>query len=286
MSENGSPSNANLLFAPLGKVSDNPTSYSPESLFPILRSTNRSQLLGFSLQQPLFMGVDIWNAYEVSWLGKRAKPELAIAKIQVPANSPAIFESKSLKLYLNSLNYLQVGSIAEVQALITKDLSSVAQAPVQVQLMSPDDWRHIRLTQPVGTCLDRLDLEINPSDTPNLLWLSADFQSAPVAEVLFSNLLRSNCPVTGQPDWATIFIDYAGPQIAQEGLLRYLISFRHHQEFHEHCVEKIFCELTAQCRPSKLTVYARYTRRGGVDINPFRTNSSGPWPENHRLPRQ
>jgi 7-cyano-7-deazaguanine reductase len=232
------------------------------------------------------MGVDIWNAYEVSWLGKRAKPELAIAKIQVPANSPAIFESKSLKLYLNSLNYLQVGSIAEVQALITKDLSSVAQAPVQVQLMSPDDWRHIRLSQPMGTCLDRLDLEINPSNTPNLLWLSADFQSAPVAEVLFSNLLRSNCPVTGQPDWATIFIDYAGPQIAQEGLLRYLISFRHHQEFHEHCVEKIFCEITAQCRPSKLTVYARYTRRGGVDINPFRTNSSGPWPENHRLPRQ
>ena len=274
----------NVKDAPLGKISDNPEQYSPEILFPIPRSTNRA-LLSFGKTLP-FMGVDIWNAYELSWLGIRGKPEVAIAQFEIPFDSPNLIESKSLKLYLNSLNHAIFNSSESVQQTICQDLSQAAGARVKVQLFSPTDWEKLSFEQMPGLSLDRLDISIDPKDQPTAAWLNADFSQAPIEQTLCSNLLRSNCPVTGQPDWASICIDYVGPSINEEGLLRYLIAFRNHQEFHEHCVEKIFCDIKMQCKPAKLSVYARYTRRGGLDINPFRTDSSSLSPKNIRLARQ
>lgn len=275
-----------LADAPLGKTSENPNAYSPEILFPIPRSENRQTLgLADSTKLPFF-GVDIWNAYEISWLGLTGKPEVAIAQIQTPAESPFIFESKSLKLYLNSLNHSRFTSLEEVQSIIAEDLSKAAGAKVSVKLSGPELWPKLKFKEFEGKLLDRLNLEIDPNLGPDKSWLSAKEDESPVEETLISNLLRSNCPVTGQPDWASVQIHYVGPEINEEGLLRYLIAFRQHQEFHEHCVEKIFCDIKAMCKPSKLSVYARYTRRGGIDINPFRTDFNAPWPENIRQARQ
>ncbi len=273
-----------LSAAPLGKTSANPDKYSPELLFPIPRSAHRA-LLQYGNTLP-FMGVDIWNAYELSWLGPKGKPEVAIAQIEIPFDSPFMIESKSLKLYLNSLNYERFFSPEEVQSRISQDLSACCQSKVSITVLNPGEWSKLSFDQTEGTLLDRLDLQIDPQDLPNPNWLSSDSSSAPIEETLFSNLLRSNCPVTGQPDWASIFISYTGPAINQENLLRYIVSYRNHQEFHEHCVEKIFCDIKANCKTVKLTVYARYTRRGGLDINPFRTDFNTPWPKNKRLARQ
>lgn len=275
-----------LIDAPLGKTSENPNTYSPEILFPIPRSENR-QSLGLTDANKLpFFGVDIWNAYEISWLGLTGKPEVAIAQIQTPAESPFIFESKSLKLYLNSLNHSRFDSIENVQSIIAEDLSKAAGTKVSVKLSGPELWSKLKFKEFEGKLLDRLNLEIDPNLGPNSSWLNAKTDESPVEETLFSNLLRSNCPVTGQPDWASVQIHYVGPEINEEGLLRYLIAFRQHQEFHEHCVEKIFCDIKTMCKPSKLSVYARYTRRGGIDINPFRTDFNAPWPDNIRQARQ
>jgi 7-cyano-7-deazaguanine reductase len=197
-----------------------------------------------------------------------------------------IVESKSLKLYLNSLNDATFPNTQTVKERITQDLSACLRSTVGVTLFNSDEWSTLKFDQPTGTSLDRLDVEINPQDPPNAKWLTADFHSAPIEEKLYSNLLKSNCPVTGQPDWASIVITYSGPAINQENLLRYIVSYRQHQEFHEHCVEKIFCDIKAMCKPSKLSVYARYTRRGGLDINPFRTDHNTSWPKNERLARQ
>lgn len=283
---NNKNSPKSLVDAPLGKTSENPNIYSPEILFPIPRSENR-QTLGLADSNKLpFFGVDIWNAYEISWLGMTGKPEVAIAQIQTPAESPFIFESKSLKLYLNSLNHSRFASIEEVQSIITEDLSKASGAKVSVKLSGPELWSKLKFKEFEGKLLDRLNLEIDPNSGPDKSWLSAKEDESPIEETLISNLLRSNCPVTGQPDWASVQIHYVGPEINEEGLLRYLIAFRQHQEFHEHCVEKIFCDIKAMCKPSKLSVYARYTRRGGIDINPFRTDFNAPWPENIRQARQ
>lgn len=283
---NNKHSPKSLADAPLGKTSENPNAYSPEILFPIPRSENRQTLgLADSTKLPFF-GVDIWNAYEISWLGLTGKPEVAIAQIQTPAESPFIFESKSLKLYLNSLNHSRFTSLEEVQSIIAEDLSKAAGAKVSVKLSGPELWPKLKFKEFEGKLLDRLNLEIDPNLGPDKSWLSAKEDESPVEETLISNLLRSNCPVTGQPDWASVQIHYVGPEINEEGLLRYLIAFRQHQEFHEHCVEKIFCDIKAMCKPSKLSVYARYTRRGGIDINPFRTDFNAPWPENIRQARQ
>jgi 7-cyano-7-deazaguanine reductase len=273
-----------LSDAPLGKTSSNPDKYSPELLFPILRSTHRGLLqCGNTLP---FIGVDIWNAYELSWLGPRGKPEVAIAQIQIPFDSPFMIESKSLKLYLNSLNYERFDNLQEVQSRISQDLSSCSQSKVSITLFDPPEWSKLSFETPEGTLLDRLDVQIEPQDLPNADCLKSDTNSAPIEETLISNLLRSNCPVTGQPDWASIMITYVGPTIHQENLLRYIVSYRNHQEFHEHCVEKIFCDIKAKCKTIKLSVYARYTRRGGLDINPFRTDFNTAWPKNKRLARQ
>jgi 7-cyano-7-deazaguanine reductase len=275
---------SHLSNAPLGKTSDNPDKYSPELLYPIPRSSHRA-LLEYGNTLP-FMGVDIWNAYELSWLGPRGKPEVAIAQIEIPFDSPFMIESKSLKLYLNSLNYERFTNAEEVKLRISKDLSAAAKSNVALTLYDPQSWPQLSFDQLEGTSLDRLDVQIDPQDLPNRDWLSSEINAAPVEEILFSHLLRSNCPVTGQPDWASIIISYTGPAINQENLLRYIISYRNHQEFHEHCVEKIFCDIKAKCKTAKLSVYARYTRRGGLDINPFRTDFNTAWPKNKRLARQ
>ena len=276
---------SHLEHAPLGKNSENPNQYSPDLLFPISRDENRAKL-GIQRQSLPFFGVDIWNAYELSWLNTKGKPQLAIATFMVPANSPNIIESKSWKLYLNSLNNHRFESNDHLIDTLKKDLSKAAGATVMVQLHSPESQSANGMRELSGKLLDRLDLEINPEQKPIADLLSSDPSLGLVEESLVTHLLRSNCPVTGQPDWASVQINYVGPTINEEGLLRYLIAFREHQEFHEHCVEKIFIDIKNKCRPSKLSVYARYTRRGGIDINPFRADYNAEWPDNKRHSRQ
>ena len=270
--------------SPLGKTSAYRTDYAPELLFPIPRQGKRDEL-GLTGTLPFF-GVDIWNAYELSWLNARGKPQVAIARITVPADSPNIVESKSFKLYLNSYNQTRLASPEALQALLQQDLSAGFGAPVHVALTLPDAFGHVQMGELDGLLLDRLDLEIdNYSPAPELLKAAHDEE--PVEETLVSHLLKSNCLVTGQPDWGSVQIHYSGPQIDQESLLRYLIGFREHNEFHEQCVERIFTDILRQCAPQQLAVYARYTRRGGLDINPWRSNySSGQRPGNLRGARQ
>jgi 7-cyano-7-deazaguanine reductase len=269
--------------SPLGKTSAYQTAYAPELLFPIARQTKRDELqLTGSLP---FFGVDIWNAYELSWLNMRGKPQVAIATVTAPADSPNIIESKSFKLYLNSFNQTRLASPDALLALLRADLSKGFGAPVHVVLAMQDAFTTLKMGELDGLLLDRLDVEIEQY-TPSPSLLRAAKAEAPVQETLVSHLLKSNCLVTGQPDWASVQIQYVGPQIEQEGLLKYLIGFREHNEFHEQCVERIFMDIYRQCAPQKLAVYARYTRRGGLDINPWRSNFSGPPPLNLRTARQ
>ena len=269
--------------SPLGKSSAYQSQYAPELLFPIARQQKRDEL-GLSGTLPFF-GVDIWNAYELSWLNMRGKPQVAIATVTAPADSPNIIESKSFKLYLNSFNQTRLAGPDALLALLRDDLSNGFGAPVHVTLSHPEDFGSIKMGELEGTLLDRLDIEVDAySPAPQLL--KANHEDAPVEETLVSHLLKSNCLVTGQPDWGTVQIRYVGPQIDQEGLLKYLIGFREHNEFHEQCVERIFMDVLRQCQPSKLAVYARYTRRGGLDINPWRANFSTGKPGNLRGARQ
>ncbi|MFI4940740.1 MAG: NADPH-dependent 7-cyano-7-deazaguanine reductase QueF [Burkholderiales bacterium] len=270
--------------SPLGKPASYQTEYDPALLFPIARKTNRDEL-GVSGTLPFF-GVDIWNAYEVSWLNLRGKPQIAIASITVPADSPNIVESKSFKLYLNSFNQTRLAGPDALLELLRADLSAGFGAPVHIRLSGPDTFGDMKIAELQGILLDRLDIEIDRY-TPDATQLSADRQQPAIEEVLVSHLLKSNCLVTGQPDWGSIQIHYVGPQIDQESLLRYLIGFRTHNAFHEHCVERIFMDVLRQCKPQKLTVYARYARRGGLDINPWRSNfTTGKPPSNLRGARQ
>ncbi len=269
--------------SPLGKSAAYRTDYAPELLFPIPRQQKRDEL-GIAGTLPFF-GVDIWNAYEISWLNMRGKPQVAIATITVPADSPNIIESKSFKLYLNSFNQTRVANTDALLTLLREDLSTAVGAPVHIAVSTPDTFDKVKMGELDGLLLDRLDIDVdNYHPAPQLL--GANFDDAMVEETLVSHLLKSNCLVTGQPDWASVQIHYAGPQIDQEGLLRYLIGFREHNEFHEQCVERIFMDVLRACKPTKLAVYARYTRRGGLDINPWRSNFSGPPPRNLRTARQ
>jgi 7-cyano-7-deazaguanine reductase len=270
--------------SPLGKPSTYCSQYEPSLLFPIARQGKRDEL-GLSGTLPFF-GVDIWNAYEISWLNMRGKPEIAIAAITAPADSPNIIESKSFKLYLNSLNQTRLAGSDALLSLLRADLSAGFGAPVQVALTPAHEFAMLKMGRMEGLLLDRLDIEID-SYQPNPALLSADQGAAPVEETLISHLLKSNCLVTGQPDWGSVQIQYVGAPINQEGLLKYLIGLREHNEFHEQCVERIFVDILRRCQPSKLSVYARYTRRGGLDINPWRSNfSTGKPPSNLRLARQ
>jgi 7-cyano-7-deazaguanine reductase len=269
--------------SPLGKSSAYQTQYAPELLFPIPRQQKRDEI-GIAGTLPFF-GVDIWNAYEISWLNMRGKPQVAIATVSVPADSPNIVESKSFKLYLNSFNQTRLANTDALVELLREDLSGAVGSPVHIRLTTPEQFETLKMGEPEGLLLDRLDIEVDQY-TPSPELLSANHDEAPVEETLVSHLLKSNCLVTGQPDWATVQIHYAGPQIDQEGLLRYLIGFREHNEFHEQCVERIFVDILRQCKPSQLSVYARYTRRGGLDINPWRANFSTGKPLNLRGARQ
>ena len=262
---------------PLGRTVDYPRHYDPGLLFPIARSVGRSAL---QLDDALpFVGHDRWHAYELSWLDARGKPKVATATFTVPAQSPQLIESKSLKLYLNAFNATRFDSDAAVRARIAEDLSRAAGAPVDVAFGLPE-----MAGADGATLIDTLELAIDDYGPPNATHLQCGADV--VAETLCSQLLKSNCPVTGQPDWAEVHIAYRGPRIDQAGLLRYLVSFRDHAEFHEQCVERIFVDLLARCAPQALSVEARYTRRGGLDINPWRATPGSTPPPPARALRQ
>ena len=264
----------------LGQKVDYIEQYTPELLQGVPRSLSREQI---GVSQPLpFGGVDIWNGYELSWLNPKGKPQVAILQCQVPIDSQNLIESKSFKLYLNSFNQSVFGSADEVARHLSKDLSACAQAPVKVQLFSAGQFGALHLGELDGTVIDELDIEINAYEPSPELLTTGDQQ---VSETLVSHLLKSNCLITSQPDWASVQIHYEGAAIDRAGLLAYLISFRRHNEFHEQCIERIFCDLMNRCKPHKLAVYARYTRRGGLDINPLRANFDFNV-SNNRLARQ
>jgi len=271
---------------PLGQASQYPDQYDPGLLYQIPRSENRLKLNIKQDQALPFVGVDIWNAFELSWLNAKGKPQIALAEFQIPADSPNMIESKSFKLYLNSLNNARFADEQEVRERLIKDLSGAAGSKITARLQANETIAKKGIQEMGGVLLDRLDIEIDPHipADPSLLSINEDF--GPIEQCLVSHLLKSNCPVTGQPDWASVQIRYQGRPILEEGLLRYLIGFRQLGEFHEHCVETIFSDIKRECKPDKLSVYARYTRRGGLDINPFRTDHNAPWPENIRHARQ
>ena len=273
----------------LGKSSTYVDQYDAALLFPIARRPKRDEI-GLTGTLPFF-GADLWTAYELSWLNPRGKPQLALARITVPAESTHIVESKSVKLYLNSFNNSVFADASAVQTRLREDLSAAVwqggavMSSVGVQLVLPQDFEKEPVHELDGLNLDRLDLECSHyQPAPELL--TAQLNEAPVTETLTSQLLKSNCLVTGQPDWGSVRISYTGPQIDQAGLLQYIVSYRNHNEFHEQCVERIFMDIWRACKPSKLEVYARYTRRGGVDINPWRTSHPMAAPVNIRTARQ
>lgn len=271
---------------PLGRQTDYISVYAPQLLFPIPRAESRA-LLGIGAALP-FYGVDIWTGYELSWLDGSGKPVVAVAEFFIPCDSEFIVESKSFKLYLNSLNQTRFESVEEVELLITKDLARLTNADIRVVVMplTPSSRAAIHLAEIAeveGDLLDELPVEIDTyHPAPELLTTEVEV----VDECLVSHLLKTNCPVTGQPDWASVVIRYKGNEIQRENLLRYIISFREHQDFHEHSVERIFSDIARVCKPEELTVYARYTRRGGLDINPFRSSNPNAKPELLRLIRQ
>lgn len=259
--------------SPLGHKSSYRTDYAPELLYPIPRSGKRAEL-GLSEDALPFVGEDLWNAYELSWLGPRGKPEVAVAQFRVPAASPRLIESKSLKLYLNSFNQTRVADVVALCAMLEKDLSQAAGAPVGVSIEPLADRPQRSAVYPDGICLDAQDIEVDCyTPMPGLLRVDASRQVE--GEQLYSHLLKSNCLVTGQPDWGMVVVRYSGAAIDRESLLRYFISFRQHNEFHEQCVERIFTNIQKACQPRELAVWARYTRRGGLDINPFRASHAG-----------
>jgi 7-cyano-7-deazaguanine reductase len=267
--------------SPLGKETSYIEQYSRELLFPIARQPSRESL-GINCDRLPFSGEDIWNAYELSWLNLKGKPEVACAEFRIPCESPAIVESKSFKLYLNSLNQSKFKNAAALKATIKNDLSSCVGMPIIVNLLHVERGLGTESQLLSGTCLDQLDVTVDQYVRDPAL-LIQDQQV--VDEQVYSHLLRSLCPVTGQPDWGTIIIEYKGKRIKQEGLLKYIIGYRQHQEFHEQCVERIYQDISAQCELESLSVYARYVRRGGLDINPYRTSNEAKY-RNIRLNRQ
>ncbi|HET7098449.1 MAG TPA: NADPH-dependent 7-cyano-7-deazaguanine reductase QueF [Casimicrobiaceae bacterium] len=267
--------------SPLGRAATYAERYDPDLLFAVERAPQRALLeLGTDLP---FRGADVWNAYEASWLDAQGKPEIAIVTFVVPADSPRLVESKSVKLYLASFNQERVASAAEARATIARDLSNATGAAVAVTLTLPQDFAKLRHAEPAGECIDALTLSgVHDALAPESLSSAGPV----VSEALHSQLFRSVCPVTGQPDYASVELAYRGTRIDRAGLLAYLVSFRRHPGFHEHCVELIFTDVWRRCRPEALSVHARFTRRGGIDINPYRTSGDEPPPSNARTARQ
>lgn len=249
----------------LGQRQDYVAHYDASLLQPIPRQISRSKL-----DMRTFSGEDVWTAYELSWLDRSGKPEVAVAEFVIPADSPNIIESKSLKYYLNSLNQTAFSDPGEVRDLLLKDLGAVAGAPVAVDTYSLDAFVRRRAESVIlGQSLDQLPItSLDCAPDRSLLCRTDDIDEC----VWYSDLLKSNCPVTGQPDWASVWVGYRGPRILPESLLTYIVSFRQHQDFHENCVERIYSDIQSACLPDYLWVYARYTRRGGLDINPFRSS--------------
>jgi 7-cyano-7-deazaguanine reductase len=269
--------------SPLGKSTVYADRYDAGLLFPIPRQGKRDEI-GVSGTALPFHGVDIWNGYELSWLDARGKPVVAVAEFRFPASTPNIVESKSFKLYLNGFAQERMTDAARVHDTLVRDLSAAAGGPVTVTLRSPGELDGTTLGEPEGVLLDAQELDFDSYGPPRADFLGT--HEGHVREVLVSHLLRSNCPVTGQPDWGSVQIAYTGRPIDRAGLLRYLVSFRNHSEFHEQCVERIFMDISARCAPEALSVYARYTRRGGLDINPFRSTDPASVPGNPRGARQ
>ena len=269
--------------SPLGKPTRYPGQHDAALLFPIDRAGGRTAL-GLDPERLPFSGCDTWNAWELGWLDLRGKPRVALAEFRVPAASPRLIESKSFKLYLNSFAQSRFSASDEVRALLLRDLSAAAGAPVAVVLASVAGSEHA-VQALEGECIDDLPVEVARYGPPDPGLLSVEDERV-VSETLVSHLFRSNCPVTGQPDWASLQLRYSGPRLDRAGLLRYLVSFREHCGFHEQCVEQIFLDLWQHCRPARLSVHGRFTRRGGLDINPFRSSVAGESPGNPRTVRQ
>ena len=267
----------------LGQKTEYASQYDRTLLQPVPRALNRDGL-GITQNQPFTIGADIWTAYEISWLNEKGLPQVAIADIYLDYQSQNLIESKSFKLYLNSFNQSKFADFNAVQQTMQRDLSECAQGDVKVRLNPVAVYDSQKIDHLQGDCIDEQDIEITSYEF-NADWLKDCVSDEIVEEKLVSHLLKSNCLITNQPDWGTLHIHYIGKKIDHEKLLRYVVSFRQHNEFHEQCVERIFCDLMHYAKPEKLTVYARYTRRGGLDINPFRSNFDN-LPENLRLARQ
>lgn len=268
----------------LGKKSAYDATYNADKLFPIARAAKRLEI-GIDPERLPFWGFDSWNHYEVSWLNSKGKPVVAMAEIVYDCHTPYIIESKSLKLYFNSLNNSKFTSISEIENTIKSDLSLCLHDDVTVKIHQLGTIKTSPLCESFsGESIDELDVTCSVySVDPSFLTVGEEL----VEEILYSDLLKSNCLVTYQPDWGSVQIHYKGPRIIREGLLQYIVSFRNHNEFHEQCIERIFLDVMTRCKPHELTVYGRYTRRGGLDINPYRsTNKSKHLLKNIRLPRQ
>jgi len=269
--------------SPLGEPTVYESEYSPGTLYAIPRIEDRAKL-GITGEPP-FSGTDVWNAYEISWLNMKGKPVAATAEFRFPASSPNIIESKSLKRYLNSLTGTRYESTEAVRTLVCADLGAISGADAGVKLFSLSAPLPYTRQELPGTCMDNLDIAITQYEVEPDLLLDSVKDGTQVSETLHSHLLKSNCPVTSQPDWASILIRYRGPKIDRARLLSYLVSYRNHHAFHEHCIERIFIDIQRHCQPRALTVQAYYTRRGGLDINPFRSTFEEQ-PDRTRLLRQ
>jgi 7-cyano-7-deazaguanine reductase len=266
----------------LGKISGYDSHYNPGKLFPVSRKRNRDAI-GVPAELP-FIGYDFWNHFEVSWLNEKGKPITAVAEIIYDCASPCIIESKSMKLYFNSFNNSKFKDAAAVQAVIERDLTDRVGLPVTVRIITlPRTQTENIVSALTGTCLDTLDIDCSVY-TIDTSFLATENEYT--EESLYSDLLKSNCLVTNQPDWGSVQIIYKGKKINHAGLLRYIVSFRNVNEFAEQCVERIFMDIMRFCKPDELTVFARYTRRGGLDINPYRSNKKTLEQTNERMVRQ
>ncbi|MBY0545359.1 MAG: NADPH-dependent 7-cyano-7-deazaguanine reductase QueF [Gammaproteobacteria bacterium] len=268
----------------LGKKTDYYSTYNADKLFPIPRNAKRVEI-GINPDSPPFKGFDYWNHYEVSWLNEKGKPIVAIADIVYDCNTPNIIESKSMKLYFNSLNNTRFKTVDEVEAIVKKDLQQRIEGEVFVNITPLDKFKENKgFHELTGVCLDNLDVSCSDYTTKSSLLTT---EKEMIDETLYSHLLKSNCLVTNQPDWGTVEIHYQGQKINHENLLKYIVSYRNHNEFHEQCIERIFVDIMEHCKPTKLTVYGRYTRRGGLDINPYRSTEQADFKgKNNRLLRQ
>jgi 7-cyano-7-deazaguanine reductase len=261
----------------LGKATSYCSEYTPELLQAVPRSLNRDGL-AISAEDLPFSGEDVWYGYELSWLNRSGKPVVAVAEFRFPCTSINIVESKSFKLYLNSFNQSRFSSWQDVENCLVIDLSNTCGSIAEVKLFSVDNCPALQISRQVFSeetiCIDDIELDIENYQLDPTLLVDANSEDKTVKnENLVSHLLKSNCLITNQPDWASIYIQYSGQKISQASLLAYLVSFRQHNEFHEQCVERIFCDIKKYCNVTDLTVFARYTRRGGLDINPFRSTS-------------